>query len=65
MFRRSWVQAVTGLLEFVYPERCVLCEASPADVAWWPGACAGPGCRAADRPHLCAACAAALAPQVV
>lgn len=49
------------LLDLLWPETCRRCGARRDEVPWSP---AGPpvrGLRARDRPHLCAACARALA----
>lgn len=55
--------AASTLLDLFWPEQCLLCAEPCAHAPWTSGGVIVPGLRAWDRPHLCAACAARLAPQ--
>ena len=45
-----------ALLDFAYPERCVLCGAGPSEVAWTPRGRVVRGLRWWDRTQLCCRC---------
>ena len=46
------------LLDFVHPQRCVWCGASPWDVPWFPSGPSAAGLRPWDRTHSCLPCLA-------
>lgn len=54
-----------SLLNLIYPEKCVLCDAEPGERAWPRRGAVVPGLRWYDGPHLCLACAARLGPRPV
>ncbi len=53
--------AALALCELFWPERCALCDGDAGASPWVAATPAVRGLRAWDRPHLCAACAGALA----
>ncbi len=55
------VRVPAGLLELLLPEHCQLCRAGYGEVPWTEAGPRVAGLRPWDRPHLCTACARALA----
>ncbi|MFH2053704.1 MAG: hypothetical protein ABIK96_14690 [bacterium] len=47
---------LSPLLDFVHPQRCVWCGASPWDVPWFPAGPPVAGLRPWDRTHSCRRC---------
>jgi predicted amidophosphoribosyltransferase len=53
----AWGGAAVGaLVDLLWPECCVLCEAPVGGVAWTSRGPQVPGMRRWDRPHLCCVC---------